>query len=128
MLRIAASLTAGTTIAITGITLWAAAGSAITGTVSANGAPLTDAIVYVQHADGTFNAPNTPATLNQRGMKFVPHVLPLVVGTTVRFLNNDTTQHNVFSPDNEKYNLATWPQGSSKKHVFAKCAKPPCAY
>jgi plastocyanin len=100
----------------------------VTGTVTAGGAALADAVVYIQHADGTFVPPPKPATMDQRGMKFLPRILPVVVGTTVRFLNNDTTQHNVFSPDNEKYNLGTWPQGQAKDRVFARCAKPPCAY
>jgi hypothetical protein len=34
----------------------------------------------------------------------------------------------VFSPDYEKYNLGTWPQGQTKDHTFDKCAKAPCAY
>lgn len=113
--------------AAAGTTLWSA-GGVVTGTVTANGAPVADAVVYVQHADGTFAPPANPVTMDQRGMKFSPHVLPIVVGTTVRFLNNDTTQHNVFSPDNEKYNLGTWPQGQTKEHLFAKCVKPPCTY
>ena len=36
------------------------------------------------------------------------------MGTTVKFLNSDPTQHNVFTPDYEKYNLGTWPQGQTK--------------
>jgi hypothetical protein len=66
--------------------------------------------------------------MDQRSMKFTPVVLPILVGTTVRFLNSDPTQHNVFTPDYEKYNLGTWPQGQTKDQVFAKCAKAPCAY
>ena len=31
-------------------------------------------------------------------MQFIPHVLPVVAGTTVKFLNSDPTPHNVFSP------------------------------
>ncbi len=120
--------TAFAIVAVAGATLWSAAGGTVTGTVTANGAPVADAVVYVQHADGTFAPPATPVTMDQRGMKFMPHVLPVVVGTTVKFLNSDTTQHNVFSPDNEKYNLGTWPQGQTKDHVFARCAKPPCTY
>ena len=61
-------------------------------------------------------------------MQFIPHVLPVVAGTTVKFLNSDPTPHNVFSPDNEKYNLGTWPQGQSKDYVFSKCTKFPCVY
>ena len=46
----------------------------------------------------------------------------------MKFLNSDPTPHNVFSPDNEKYNLGTWPQGQSKDYTFNKCAKTPCVY
>jgi hypothetical protein len=52
----------------------------------------------------------------------------VVAGTAVRFLNSDPTPHNVFSPDNEKYNLGTWPQGLTKDYTFSKCTKFPCVY
>ena len=107
----------------------AAGGGAIQGTVKAIGlASNADAVVYLQQAPGTFTPPTKPADMDQRSMQFVPHVLPVIVGTTVRFLNSDPTPHNVFSPDGEKYNLGTWPQGQTKDHVFAKCAKAPCVY
>jgi hypothetical protein len=61
-------------------------------------------------------------------MQFIPHVLPVVAGTTVKFQNSDPTPHNVFSPDFEKYNLGTWPKGQSKDYTFSKCTKFPCAY
>jgi plastocyanin len=105
----------------------AAAGGTIEGTVNTGGVASADAVVYIQHAEGSF-APAGPANMDQRSMKFTPHVLPIVAGTTVKFLNSDPTQHNVFSPDFEKYNLGTWPQGQTKDRVFAKCAKAPCAY
>jgi plastocyanin len=104
-----------------------AAGATIEGVVKAGVVPTPDAVVYIQHAEGTF-APAASAKMDQRSMKFAPAVLPIVVGTTVQFLNSDATQHNVFTPDYEKYNLGTWPQGQTKDHVFAKCAKVPCAY
>ena len=104
-----------------------AAGAAITGSVQAGGAATPNAVVFIQQAQGTF-PPTSAATIDQRSMKFAPAVLPVVVGTTVKFLNRDPTQHNVFTPDYEKYNLGTWPQGQTKDHLFAKCAKPPCAY
>ena len=106
-----------------------AAGSVIQGTVKATGLPSSaDAVVYLQQVSGSFPAPAKPANIDQRSMQFNPHVLPVVVGTTVQFLNSDPTAHNVFSPDYEKYNLGTWPQGQTKDHTFAKCAKAPCAY
>ena len=107
----------------------AAADGSISGTVKAAGlASNADAVVWVQQAPGTFKAPAQPVTMDQKKMQFLPHVLPVVLGTTVRFLNSDPTAHNVFSPDGEKYNLGTWPQGQSKDHAFATCAKFPCVY
>jgi plastocyanin len=101
----------------------------IEGTVKATGLTSSaDAVVYIQQLPGKFPPPPKPYEIDQRSMKFIPHVLPVVVGSTVRFLNSDPTQHNVFSPDHEKYNLGTWPQGQTKDHTFATCAKPPCAY
>ncbi len=109
--------------------LAAAADGSITGTVKATGlASNADAVVWVQQAAGTFKPPAQPASMDQRKMQFVPHVLPVVLGTTVRFLNSDPTPHNVFSPDYEKYNLGTWPKDQSKDRTFATCAKFPCAY
>src|ERR1700686_4015334 len=105
----------------------AAGGGTIQGTVKADGlASNADAVVYVQQAPGTFRAPAKPADMDQRSMQFFPHVLPVVVGTAVRFLNSDPTPHNVFSPDGEKYNLGPWPQGQTKDHAFAKRGKAPC--
>jgi plastocyanin len=105
-----------------------AAGSGISGTVKITGlASNADAVVYIQQASGTFPA-SKPGEMDQRKMQFIPHVLPVVAGTTVRFLNSDPTPHNVFSPDNEKYNLGTWPQGQTKEYAFTKCTKFPCVY
>lgn len=104
-----------------------AAGGSITGTVTAAGlSSNADAVVYVEQAAGTF-APGT-VTMDQKSMQFNPHVLPVVLGTTVKFLNSDPTPHNVFTPDFEKFNLGTWPQGQSKDRAFDKCAKFPCVY
>jgi len=106
-----------------------AAAVSISGTVKVTGsASAADVVVYIQQAPGTFTPPATPVEMDQKQMQFVPHVLPVVVGTKVAFLNSDPTPHNVFSPDNEKYNLGTWPTGQVKDYAFAKCAKFPCVY
>jgi plastocyanin len=107
----------------------AAAGGTIEGTVKAPAlASSADAVVFIQVAPGTFAPSAKPAEMDQRNMQFVPPVLPIVAGTLVRYLNSDSTQHNVFSPDHEKYDLGTWSQGQTKDHAFDKCAKAPCAY
>lgn len=104
-----------------------AAGSAISGTVKATGlGSNADVVVYLQAAPA--GKPPGTVTMDQRQMQFLPHVLPVMIGTTVKFLNSDPTPHNVFSPDYEKYNLGTWPQGQSKEKAFSTCAKFPCAY
>jgi plastocyanin len=119
----------GLCIAAAGVAITGATGGVIEGSVKATGLPSNaDAVVYVQQVAGQFAAPAQPANMDQRSMSFVPHVLPVLVGTTVRFLNSDPTPHNVFSPDHEKYNLGTWPQGQTKDHAFATCAKAPCVY
>jgi plastocyanin len=112
-----------------GAVLASAADGSITGTVKATGlATNADAVVFVQQAPGTASPLAEPVTMDQKQMQFIPHVLPVVSGTTVKFQNSDPTAHNVFSPDFEKYNLGTWPKGQSKDYTFSKCTKFPCAY
>ena len=79
-----------------------AGGGMIRGTVTVTGATSSaDAVVFVQQTPGTFQPPTEPADMDQRKKEFVPHVLPIVAGARVRFLNSDPTHHNVFSPDHE---------------------------
>lgn len=80
-----------------------------------------DAVVYVDTIAGkTFPAPKEHAEINQKNIVFVPHVLPVVVGTTVDFHNGDAVLHNVFSPDKccGAFNLGSWPQGQSRSYTF----------
>jgi len=117
-----------TVLVVAYVALPIAASDSITGVVKVTGmASSADVVVYVQQAPGSFT-PGKPVQMDQRKMQFIPHVLPVLAGTTVKFLNSDPTAHNVFSPDNEKYNLGTWPQGQAKDYTFAKCAKLPCVY
>ena len=117
------------TIAVAYLGPLSGAGSSLTGTVKVSGlASSADAVVYILQAPGTFPLPAKPVEMDQRNFQFIPHVLPVLAGRTVKFLNSDPTPHNVFSPDNEKYNLGTWPKGQTKDYVFNKCAKPPCVY
>ena len=80
-----------------------------------------DAVVFVDTIQGkTFPAPANHAVVDQKNLVFIPHVLPVQVGTTVDFHNGDAVLHNVFSPDTccSKFNLGTWPQGQSRSYTF----------
>ena len=96
----------------------------IHGKVTAHGVRNSaDAVVYVEKIAGkTFPPPAAHAKIDQKNMKFTPSVLPVLVGTTVNFLNSDAVLHNVFSPDGcaDKFNLGTWPQGQIKSFTFKK--------
>lgn len=85
--------------------------------------PAADAVVYIDKVAGkTFVPPSAHAKINQIKMQFLPHVLPVLVGTTVDFLNSDAVLHNVFTPDAcaDRFNLGTWPQGQTKSFTFKK--------
>ena len=83
----------------------------------------TSAVVYVGAIPGKeFPVPKEHAKVDQKNLVFAPHVLPVLVGTTVDFLNSDAVLHNVFSPDAcaEKFNLGTWPKGETRSYTFKK--------
>jgi plastocyanin len=106
------------------VVLLARAGGAdngtVTGTVVAKGVRTSADIVVSLQAPGlTVTPPKQPITMDQKGMLFLPSVLPVVKGTAVRFLNSDPLPHNVFSPEG-KYNLGTWPQGEAREFKFDK--------
>ncbi len=53
-------------------------------------------------------------------MKFVPHLIVVTQGDTVKFENHDNVVHNVYSPDNEGYNLGSFKQNEDRSYTFAK--------
>jgi plastocyanin len=66
------------------------------------------AVVYAEPRDEATKAavaavvpnsttPRSEATIVQKGMRFIPSVLPIFVGTAVNFPNEDDMYHNVFS-------------------------------
>jgi plastocyanin len=82
-----------------------------------------DAVVWIDAIPGkTFPAPKEHAKVDQSNLVFVPHVLPVLAGTTVDFLNSDAVLHNVFTPEAcaEKFNLGTWPKGQIRSYEFKK--------
>ncbi len=89
-------------------------------------AELRNVVIYLED-DALRNAKGAPAahaSMAQRDERFVPHVLPILVGTTVDFPNQDDVYHNVFSlssaaaPGDKGFDLGRYPKGSSKSWTF----------
>jgi plastocyanin len=95
-----------------------AAGGTVTGQVAATpGKFLQDTVIYIKDVPRAY-APRS-ANLDQKGMMFLPRILTIAKGDTVHFLNHDTVNHNVFSPDFESYNLGAFKPGEMRTHVFS---------
>lgn len=94
----------------------------ITGTVKAIGVKHSgNAVIYIEKIEGkSFEAPEEHTLIDQENLTFIPHVISIVAGTTVDFLNSDEVLHNVFSPDKcaNKFNLGTWPKGEIRSFTF----------
>jgi plastocyanin len=95
------------------------------GTISGKISGVTgESVVYVDTIAGkTFPAPTQHPVVDQKGLKFEPHVTVVLAGTTVDFLNSDSVAHNVFWTSiggNKKlgHNLGTWPQGEKRSFKF----------
>jgi plastocyanin len=64
--------------------------------------------------------PEHPA-MTQKVERFVPHVLPILRGTTVEFPNEDEVFHNVFSLSGPRqFDLPKYPAGSSRSVTFPR--------
>lgn len=78
-------------------------------------------VVYLETAPrGAFeDRGEMRAVMDQRNETFVPHVLAVMAGTTVDFLNSDRTYHNVFSLSRiRSFDLGRYPTGRSRSVRF----------
>lgn len=85
---------------------------------------MRDFVVYIEGRVGPTNAP--PANVvqvatrkvAQQGAMFLPHVLPILVGTTVEWPNYDEIYHNVFSmSDAKQFDLGLYKGNPPNKRV-----------
>jgi plastocyanin len=98
----------------------AAAPSVVSGTVVVKGVKSSaDAVITLEAPGLELSPPAEPVKIDQKGFRFIPHVVVVQTGTTIRFLNNDPEPHNVYSPEG-RYNLGTWPTGDTRDHSFKK--------
>src|SRR2546421_2433289 len=92
---------------------------------------LANTYVYIKDgtlADGSkindysFAAPSTPATLDQNGCHYKPHVLGVVVNQGINITNSDPTTHNIhFTPKNNPDWNQSQPNGAAPlQHKLAR--------
>ncbi len=105
-----------------GYTSMTAAGTVISGSVKSGSAVAPDTIVYIEHAAGTFTPSATPQ-MDQRNMKFTPYVLPILEGTTVKFLNSDLPSTTFSRPITKSTTLVRGPRARQRITCSASARK-----
>ena len=92
-----------------------------------NYAEMRDFVVYIDQPADKPVAPATPIQvvttkkITQKGAVFSPRLLPVAVGTTVEWPNNDEIFHNVFSiSDAKQFDLGLYKHPEVKRVTFDK--------
>ena len=81
--------------------------------------PFANVVLYLEAVPGGRELPRGAPEMRQLGERFMPHVLPVIAGSTVRFPNEDPIYHNVFSLSRARtFDLGRYARGSSKDVVF----------
>ncbi|MEW6272343.1 MAG: carboxypeptidase regulatory-like domain-containing protein [Thermodesulfobacteriota bacterium] len=63
--------------------------------VVGDGGGLQNVFVYLKEVPGNFPAKSEPAVIDQKGCLYTPRVVGLQTGQPLKFLNSDSTLHNV---------------------------------
>jgi len=102
-------------------------GGTIRGVVDSPYVRRYQALVYIDHVNGKFPPPKENPHMSQKAMIFLPHVLPVIKGSTVDFTNDDTVDHNVFSPPGSAtpFNLGIYGTGVKKTELFNNLGEVP---
>jgi plastocyanin len=90
--------------------------------VIVNQGKLQNVFVYVKDGLDAYAipTPSQPAVLDQVGCRYIPHVMGLVAGQTLKILNSDSTMHNVHPvpQKNQQWNESQMPKGEPKERTF----------
>ncbi|MDP9036235.1 MAG: carboxypeptidase regulatory-like domain-containing protein [Myxococcota bacterium] len=92
----------------------------VVGAITAKPAAMAgQAVVYLEDGPNE-DVPShmQTVTIANRQMNFIPFVAVAAVGGKVVFTNEDPFPHNVFSPDNDKFNLGNIPQNGAHTRTF----------
>jgi plastocyanin len=90
--------------------------------VGSDGKSLGNVFVYVKDGLGNYvyDPPTATVTLDQKGCRYIPHVLGVRVNQPLEILNSDPTLHNVHAVPkaNREFNNGQPIQGMKMTHTF----------
>ena len=88
-------------------------------------ARLANVFVYVKDGLGNriYMPTKTPIVLDQKGCRYIPHVIGAMVGQPVEFRNSDHTMHNIHivppgSDDSSGFDISQAPMAGTEQHIF----------
>lgn len=87
---------------------------------------LQNVFIYVKDGLGNkvYPAPSTPVVMDQKGCRYTPHVVGVMVGQRVSFTNSDPTMHNVHMiptvGGNQTVDISQPPNGMPEFRVFSQ--------
>jgi plastocyanin len=85
------------------------------------GPELANVLVWLRDVPWKGELPPQREEIHQRDEMFVPRVVAITVGSTVRFPNEDPFFHNVFSLSRAaSFDLGRYPKGDSRSRVFTR--------
>ena len=86
---------------------------------------LANVFVYVKDGLGNriYMPIKTPVVLDQKGCRYIPHVIGAMVGQPVEFRNSDRTMHNIHivppgSDDSSGFDISQPPMAGTEQHIF----------
>jgi plastocyanin len=88
----------------------AARGDTLSGVLDEPAVRRKTSLVYLENVPGEFKP--EPATMNQRGNTYLPHLLPVLQGAKVTFASEDPELHNVYAREGKHtlFNQAVLPK------------------
>jgi plastocyanin len=91
-----------------------------------NDGKLANAFVYVKDGLGKriYPAPTSPVIIDQKGCRYVPHVVGVMAGQAVEFRTSDPTMHNInVQPSggtNAAFDMSQAANGDAMRHTFSQ--------
>lgn len=82
--------------------------------------PFANVVLYLESAPSAGARTTSAPVMRQKSERFMPHVLPVLAGSTVQFPNDDPIYHNVFSLSRARtFDLGRYARGASKSVLFS---------